>query len=326
MRKALIAVGLAVTVFFTYLAVRDIDWDETWRALREANLVWLVPAFAAFAGAIVVRAFRWRALFARERRPPFEPVMRAVLVGYFFSSVLPARAGEAARIVELRRRAGVSAAESFATIVVERTYDVLTLLLFFLIAYPFLPEVGWFKPAAVLVGFLLVGLGTAVVVLAVYGERPIHAVLRPLHRFVAVERLESAGASIAEGLAGVRRAHVAVEGLAWTLFSWVALSLSNWLLMLGFDFEISFVSGLLVSVATGVALILPAAPSGIGVYEAATIAALAAYDVPKEEALSYALVLHALNFVPFLIAGPIALGGFRLRFSAGEPGGEQQVR
>ena len=90
--------------------------------------------------------------------------------------------------------------------------------------------------------------------------------------------------------------------------SWIALSFSNWLLMLGFDFDIPVASGLLVSVAVGVALILPAAPSGIGVFEAAVIAALAAYDIPREEALSYALVLHALNFFPFLVAGPVAMG------------------
>jgi uncharacterized protein (TIRG00374 family) len=307
-RRALVGVGLAVTVLFTYLAVRDVDWEETWRALRDANLWWLGPAFLAFALAIFVRAVRWRALFSRGRRPPLEPVTRAVLVGYFFNSVLPARAGEAARIAFLRRRAGASAAETFATVVVERTYDILMLLLLFLAAYPVLPEVSWFGPAAAFAAVLTVALGVAVVVLALYGERPIHAVLRPLHRFVAVERVERAGAHVAEGLAGVRRAHVAGEGLVWTFLSWIVLSLSNWLLMLGFDFDISVTSGLLVSVAVGAALILPAAPSGIGVFEAATIAALAAYDIPREEALSYALVLHALNFFPFLVAGPFVLG------------------
>ena len=40
------------------------------------------------------------------------------------------------------------------------------------------------------------------------------------------------------------------------------LSLSNWLLMVGFDFDLSLAAGLLVAVAVGVALILPAAPPG----------------------------------------------------------------
>ena len=88
---------------------------------------------------------------------------------------------------------------------VERTYDIFTLLLLFLVAYPVLPDVEWFGEAALVSSVLTAGLAVTVAVLAVFGERPIHAVLRPLSRFVAVERLEQAGSNIASGLAGVRR-------------------------------------------------------------------------------------------------------------------------
>jgi hypothetical protein len=43
------------------------------------------------------------------------------------------------------------------------------------------------------------------------------------------------------------------------------------------------------------------------VFEAAVLVALDAYGVPKEEALSCAIVAHVLNFVPFVIAGPLVL-------------------
>jgi glycosyltransferase 2 family protein len=77
--------------------------------------------------------------------------------------------------------------------------------------------------------------------------------------------------------------------------------------MLGFDLGLSPAAGLLVSVAVGVAMVLPASPAALGAFEAATVVALDAYGVPRSEALSYALVLHALNLVPFLVAGPLAL-------------------
>jgi uncharacterized membrane protein YbhN (UPF0104 family) len=53
--------------------------------------------------------------------------------------------------------------------------------------------------------------------------------------------------------------------------------------------------------------VLPAAPGALGVFEAAVVLALAAYDVPRAQALSYAFVLHAANFFPYLVAGAIAL-------------------
>ena len=57
----------------------------------------------------------------------------------------------------------------------------------------------------------------------------------------------------------------------------------------------------------GLGLILPASPAAVGVFEAAVLVALKAYGVPESRALSYALVLHALNFFPYIVAGPFLL-------------------
>jgi uncharacterized membrane protein YbhN (UPF0104 family) len=73
--------------------------------------------------------------------------------------------------------------------------------------------------------------------------------------------------------------------------------------MLAFDLHLSFVAALLTTVAIGLAFVVPAAPAAIGVFEAAAIASTKAYGVPQSEALAYALVLHALNFFPYVLAG-----------------------
>src|SRR5437764_10445330 len=119
LRAAVPWVGLAVTVVFAYLAVRGVDWGRARAALRSSDLWWLVPALAALAVAVLLRAIRWRYLFAGRTRPPLGATTRALLVGYFFNNVLPARAGEAARVVALNRSAGTSRAELAATVVVE---------------------------------------------------------------------------------------------------------------------------------------------------------------------------------------------------------------
>jgi uncharacterized membrane protein YbhN (UPF0104 family) len=76
-----------------------------------------------------------------------------------------------------------------------------------------------------------------------------------------------------------------------------------WLTMLGFDLGLSPVAGLLVAIAVNIAMILPASPAAVGVFEASALVALNAYGVPKEQALGYALVVHVLNFVPYIVVG-----------------------
>jgi uncharacterized protein (TIRG00374 family) len=313
-RSAAVWVGIAVTLVFGYLAIRNADAREVWEALGDSNPWWLIPALLALAVAILIRAYRWQLLFVPGLRPPFRPVLNAVLVGYFFNTVLLARAGEVARVVYLNRRAGVAYSQAGATVVVERGYDLLILLLLFFAAVPWLPDVSWLRAAAALALLLVLGLLGAGLVAWRWRGRPLRVLLRPLVRrdVLTQERVDSWAHLLGEGLAGLTRPATMLGVSLATALSWVVLSFSNWFVMLAFDLGLSPVAGLLVAVATAVAMILPASPAGLGVFEAATVVALDSYGVPASEAVSYALVLHALNFIPFVVAGPLALRGGRL--------------
>ena len=304
-RQALSWAGLLVSAAFAYLAVRHVQFGDVWQGLRTSNYWWLVPAFALLVATVLFKAARWRYLFDRETRPGMKAAVIALLVGTFFNSVLPARAGEAARVVAIRQRAGTSAAEAGATIVVERAYDVLALLVLLFVAVPWLPHVTWIHGAAVLAIVVATGLLTAIVVFAAYGVRPIHFVLRPLARlpFLTSERVEHVGENLSRGLAALRQPKLMIGALVWTMLAWLALSTSTWFVMLGFHLDLPIAAALLVVIATNLAQILPSSPSAIGVFEAAALVALGAYGVPDSTALSCALVIHMLSFLPFIVVG-----------------------
>lgn len=297
--------GLLVSLVFAVLSVRAVDPSAVWRSLTEIDYWWLGPGLAVFAVGIFLRAVRWRYLFARSTRPPLGAVTSAMLIGYLFNNILPLRAGEAARVVALKQGAGVSRSESAATVVLERAYDVLALLLLLLVLQPWLPDVGWLRLATVFALILTLGLAASAAALIVWGVRPLRYVLRPLARlpFLDEARLDAGAENIGRGLSGLRDVRLAIRAIALTLASWLVLAASYWLVMLGFDFELSPLAGALVAIALGLGMILPASPASVGVFEAATILALAAYGVDESAALSYALVLHAVNFVPFLVVG-----------------------
>jgi uncharacterized membrane protein YbhN (UPF0104 family) len=115
------------------------------------------------------------------------------------------------------------------------------------------------------------------------------------------------------GLVALREPRVALRGMALTLASWVVLGFSFWILTAALRLDVPVVAGMLVVVAINLSLVLPSSPAALGVFEAATVVALRAFDVPQAEALSYALVLHLLNLVPFLVIGAALLGPGALR-------------
>jgi uncharacterized protein (TIRG00374 family) len=307
-RAILVGAATLLILPFVYLAVRDVDFAAFKDGLASSNYWWLIPSLAALAGAIAVRAFRWRALFHPETRPPLGPITTALLIGYLFNTILPLRAGEAARVVTLNQLSRTSPAEAIGTAIVERVYDLLVLVLLLLAALPFLPHVSWAVQAAALGAALLLAVLVFAAVHFRYGERPLRSLLRPLARVpgLTAERTDRAAANLTRGLTATARPELAALPLLLTVVSWLLIAVSFWALAIGFHLGVPFGAALLVTIATSLALLVPT-PAGIGAFEAATLVALSAYGVGASEALSYAVVLHAESIFPFLLLGYVAL-------------------
>jgi glycosyltransferase 2 family protein len=302
-------VTVLVTVVFSYIALSGIKPGQAWHALRTSEYLWLIPALIAFALGNVARALRWRSLFAAARRPARGVVLNATMVGYFYNSILPARAGEAARVLVLNQRSSAPTVEIVGTIVLERMYDVIAILVIFFAAEPWLPHVSWFGAAA-LAAIVLAGLiALAATVLAVYGDRSLRLLLRPLRRFpwFSGTRLDLTVEELTHGLSGLRHGTVALEAFLWTILAWMLSALCAYIVSLSFHLHLSFACGVLVVVAVGLGMILPSPPGAVGVFEGAALIALKAFGVPHSSALPYALVLHAVNFVPFVLVGVLLL-------------------
>lgn len=308
-RAPLVWIGLAVSLFFGYYSVRGVELGLVRDALADSAYGWLVPSLGALCLGVFLRALRWRFVFAPESRPGTGAALSSLLIGYFFNNALPVRAGEAARVVALNQRAGTSRAETVGTIVLERVLDVMSLLVILFVTAPFLPELTWMSRAATFAAVVAVGLIAATVVLARFGDCPARAVLRPLSRIrgISLEHTERAGRNLTLGFAAMRDIRLALTAFVLTSASWLVLALSAWLLFFAFDLDLGFRAALLVVVATNLAQIIPSSAAAVGVFEAATQVALRPFDVDDAVSLSYALLLHAVNFFPFLIVGYVVL-------------------
>jgi glycosyltransferase 2 family protein len=314
-RAVLVFVGLAASAFFTYVAVRDVDFELFLDSLRESNYAWLIPSLLLTGLAVVIRAWRWQFLFDVSTRPPLPALTRALLVGQLFNSILPARGGEIARVVVLHQDVGTSRVQALATAIVERLYDVLALLLLLFLATPFLPDVDWLRRAALFGLVLMVLVATAMFVVDRWGVRPVRFVFRPLERLprVTAAHVEQGAGNLVRGLGALHRPRLAIPSFALTVASWLLLAASYWCVIAAFDVGLGYGAALLLLVATTLALVIPSAPGGLGVFEAAGVVALGAYGIDDSTALSITVVLHALNTFPYIVAGWVVLHGHAVR-------------
>lgn len=307
-RTILTWLGVAISAGFLFLAVRDVHLGTLRRALAGADYWLLVPAGLILTLAILLRILRWQILFPPAHRPRIAAVTSALLIGHFFNSVLPARAGEAVRVMVLNQRVGTSRFEALGTVVAERVLDVLALLVIFFAVAPVLPHIDWLAQALWAGGLLFAALALSLIAFALRGERPARLLLRPLALLpgVSTDRTRLAASNLLYGFGFLRRPGAAFGASALTLLSWALIAVAFWLCMVAFHLGLGFEAGLLVVVAVNLAIVIPSGPAAVGVFEAATLLALFAFGIDRSVGLSYAVVLHALNVLPFIAVGYIA--------------------
>ena len=122
-----LAVGIAVSVSFSWVVIRDVLMAEVWRAMRSAKPGWLALVAGVLVLSVYARAQRWKKLFAHLRPVATRALFASQALGYAASAVLPLRAGEAVKAYSIARKEKLPLSTAFATVVLERMFDLVTL-------------------------------------------------------------------------------------------------------------------------------------------------------------------------------------------------------
>jgi uncharacterized protein (TIRG00374 family) len=313
-------VVLAAAVALVALFLRNVDLWGVGADIVRARPEWLALSLATMFVNLGIRAFRWRYLLEPLGPTSFAEAFRATAVGFAASSLLPARAGEVIRPYFLARQARhgsgerVTATGAFATIILERLLDVVTVLVL-LACYVFVfgREMGRTNPtlfAALKWAGATAGAGSlsALVVLFMLAGDP-GRLRRAMERLERVVPSALAGmvAHIAEkfarGLAAIRRPARLIVALAWSFPLWLCIALGIWAAARAFQLAVPFTGSFLMLALLVLGVTVPT-PGAVGGFHAAfRYGATAFFGAPDEAAVGAAIVLHLMSIGPALLLG-----------------------
>jgi uncharacterized protein (TIRG00374 family) len=301
-----VILGLMVSGVSLYIAVRNLQPAEVWKALTQAHYLWIVPAVILYLTALVARTARWQALLSHERSIPLRELLPTMAIGRGANNIYPFRAGEIVRALLLKRRSDVSGAVGLASILVERVFDGLTMTLFLLLA----ALIGGIpQDMRLLLWFAIAVFGAAlgIIYAIVLWPGPIHGVvewfvvrLTP-HRFHA--RLLGVAERFINGFASVKSIGTLTLVLLFSIAVWTAETISYRLLMNSFGFGVDLHHLLLMSGAANLGTALPSGPGNLGTFDAPSILVLTGVGVPTDMAISYQFLLHAVLWSTETFAG-----------------------
>jgi uncharacterized protein (TIRG00374 family) len=310
--------ALALVIGLLALFFHNVDLHRVASEVLQARPEWLVLSLATMIANLAIRAWRWQFLLEPLGRPSFGSAFRATAVGMAATSMLPARAGEVIRPYFLarteRRLERMSATGAFATIILERLLDTITVLVLLAsFVFVFGRQYGASSPTAfnaVKWAGALAGLaaGTALVFLFFVAGDPerVTSIMLRLSQVLPstlAALLARVTEKFARGLGAIRRPGRLLLALGLSLPLWLSIALGIWSVTMAFGFDIPFTGSFLLMAILVLGVTVPTPGAVGGFHEAFRVAATVFFSAPDAAAVAAAIVLHLFSVGPALLLG-----------------------
>ncbi len=319
------AIGIVLSIIFLYLAFRTSDFQELKQAIRDMDYLKVCIGGLIALSTYYLRALQWYHLLVPIKRIPANRLISPIMIGFMGNCVLPARMGEFLRAYVIGKRENISKSSAFATIVVSRLFDGMSLLLFLWLILVFAAadfgnvdlSISGFElsiplSVASILFFILYAFIIIFLILLYLWQEPVLKIVKKLIYFLP-HRLQDGILRILNSF--VEGLHILkdIKGIFFvTLYSlliWFGFGISLYPLIDAAAFSVDFPFYtpflLLAIMAFGVAI--PAAPGFVGTYHYFFILGLtlAAPDVNESKAAALAIITHAIQLIPVIIIGVI---------------------
>jgi glycosyltransferase 2 family protein len=301
--------GLMISALTLYLALRNVAIDEFATAFRQALPRFIVYALISVVCNNLAKTFRWRVLLGPAgKQISIWKLFLTLMAGQTLNAIYPARVGDLSRALVIGS-AGPGRVYTLGTIVIEKVLDLMAYAILFLILILLMPLPAWVNSSAytlILVTILVTG---ATLLVTLFPAR-FMAFVGKLAQILPArisgyvrERLQYAVQSL-----DVLQSRTGLAWLAvWSALIWGTAILTNHLTLLAMQIHLPLIASLLVLVALQAGISIPSVPGSIGVFEYICVLALAIFQVDQAAALSFAIILHMLVFLPIISLGLIAV-------------------
>ena len=327
------ALGLVITLIFLGLAFKNVPFQDIHLYFSKINYLYLIPPLIMVILTFLIRTLRWYLLL--DRRLPFSLCFHFLMSGFMLNCILPARMGEVARPLLVGRAAVCTFSEAVSSIVVERLFDMVTLLILFygLLFHISIPEdlsytVGHYHlDKALLMTIIFTTLKIAALILTALGfigyQKTRNVLLHTLQRVdgFTAKKLGTGNKArmlqrwvirpvtqfinnFATGVDCIKRRATFFYVLMLSFLIWGVQGTSYLLvakavpgMTLGF-FELTFV---MIVICFFIAI--PSVPGFWGVWEAGGVFAMMIFGMEGSDVVGYHLINHVVQLLPVMLIG-----------------------
>lgn len=321
-KKLKFIISLILSLLVLVWVFAGIEWQQFLIELKSTNWPWLIVLTLIVFFQNLLRAWRWRFLLPKQTHSSSEPsillLYNSIMLGNFASYILPLRAGEFVRPWMLTRNANFKFAAAFSSVVIERFFDLATVLFSFgLLLFHFdnLPDLVYQGASA------LTFVAVSILIFICLGSFWPDFILKIITRFtnfLPIKLKNPINHFFQSLLSAVTVLHSKlslVKILLLTLLVWVVTYFYFYVSFKLFSYPPSFLMAVGVGVMVALAVAAPSAPGFVGVYQAGCLAAFLLFGLQQEQALAYSIVTHLHQYVFVVLTGVYLLFKYNLNIT-----------
>ena len=298
---------IAISLCGLYFAFHNVDFEILHDRLFKVDLIKFSLSVITLMVACIFRSKRLQYIISPlDDKITLHHLFSSTMIGYFGNGILFFRLGEVLRAYAISQGNRINASESFGVIMLERMIDALTVLVLLMISLIWLPTQNstinyWVAAFTTITIFFIF----AIIILRNVNWKKYIMSFTFVNNKIRIATSEIVQ-KIFDGINTIKNTKHIKGILFSTLLMWTCYYFMTVMLIESCQIYLKASGSFVILVMGAIIIAVPALPGGLGTYEAGiTYALMLLYSLTKDEALTYAIVSHASNYIPFLGVGSI---------------------
>lgn len=315
--KVVLPLGLGIAII--YFLVKDIDPNELWTVLQEAN--WGILAFSLIFGLLgnTIRGYRWQLLIRPlGYNPKVSNLNFAIYGGYAVNFVLP-RAGELWRCGIIAKEEDVPFSKLFGTMILDRVLDTITVLCISLIAFLFNMQFfisqleqneAAFNSILNTLKSPMLYIAIVVIILAIY------VVFKFFRNNSIIKKIIDLIVGMGKDMKTIWKMKTKNRLFLYTIGIWGSYFLYFYTTFYAFEFteHLGVTAGLIAFALSSISMGVPS-NGGLGPWHIAVVASLGLYGVDKLSATAFATGVFTTQSLWVILCGLVGIAALSIRKS-----------
>ncbi len=309
--------GILISSLFIYLSFKGIDLKGVVSGIKAANPIYLFYTVGLLILMQVLRSYRWGIILNPVKKVDQFSLFSVTSVGFLAVIAIPARIGELARPYLISNQKDIKMTSAVGTILVERVFDSLTVLLTFFIVVSYTSLPPWLIKTSII--FLFISLAfLGFIILCIYKRDSSLRILTPLLKKLPGKsylKLVELVNHLIDGFEIISNGKLILFLAFLSILIWGIDASAIYMLFFAFDINLPLSAAFVLMVIIILGITIPTAPGFVGNWHFFCILGLNLFGISKTDALTYAIVLHFLSIGIIVVLGLIFLPFNKFSFS-----------